>query len=179
VIGTTPADIAERAPGIVAANLAALSATRRAQVKERMAGPWIPPSTGPQNTVYLIYLDYLTAPGGSWGIYASGLLTTVYVGLALWGAYKTGYAIGTGISWLLSNYCPDVWIAIGDGIGTIMDRLESGSGLEEYVLTGLFGVQLSNLMTTGGDIGPWGTMDLSEEYFGGTDGGGGLCLNGC
>jgi hypothetical protein len=182
IIGTTPAIIAERAPGIVASNLAGLTVTRRAQVRAMVhpaAGPWIPPSTGPQNTIYDIYMDYLTAPGGSWGIAGAALLTTVYVGLQLWGAYQVGYGIGSGIAWFLSSYCPGTWAAIGDGIGAVMDHLEAGSGLEEYILSQEFGVPLAEIMTPTGDIGAWGTMDLSASYWGGNDGGGGLCLNGC
>lgn len=136
-------------------------------------------------TLVEIYLDYRTAPVGSLGPTAAAFETVTFAlaRLTLWGGY--GYAIGSGISYLLQTFAPEVHMRIGEGIYNfitpVLDIYQSGStpeiglsqmnmAVNDFDLGGIAGI----FAETGGDYG------VVAEWSANAGGGGcGSSLDGC
>jgi hypothetical protein len=122
-------------------------------------------TTGPtvEWTIYEIYLGFRTAPIGSLGPAAAAYQTTVYASAHLSAAFGGGYAVGTGISYLLQNYAPAVHDAIGAAVYSLVEGLFSaftegnsntiGDAEEAAAWTFALGSIAPVFETTGGDYG--------------------------
>lgn len=74
-------------------------------------------------TLYEIYLSFRTAPVGSLSAPAAAFEAFNYAVPQLGKAFGYGFAIGTGFSWLLQNYAPEVHFAIGERIHGMVEGL--------------------------------------------------------
>ncbi len=87
-------------------------------------------------TLYEIYLDFRTAPIGSLSVSGALYETASFAGSKLfgpYGAFTTGYALGTALSDLIQNYAPDLWVDIGEYVAADVDALSYG--LDDEPLT--------------------------------------------
>jgi hypothetical protein len=94
----------------------------------RQKGPFVPPSTGIDNTLYEIYLDFRTAPFGSATAASALLETAVFAGGLLYGSYQFGQTVGGGMAWLISTYDPPLWAAIGYNTSGLVNMMNAVGG---------------------------------------------------
>lgn len=130
--------------------------------------PFVPPSTGINDTLYDIYLDFRTAPYGAASSSIAMLQTTVYAAVLLRLSYNFGQEIGGGLHWLIVNYDPPLDNAIGADMAWIVstvtsigDATTSGiRGFWEWQLnTDFFQVPMIDLGSPYIGMGDWGVMD--------------------
>jgi hypothetical protein len=219
VIGATPAQVAQNAPGIVMSNLSQLTAARIAIFSNndmvaiyavtngaarsviyakssaqgarmdsavsaaRLAGTLTgiapqmkyvprakvqPPSTNMLNTLTQIYTDFLTAPYVTTSPTIAAMETAVYA--AEWGGYAWGtgyYIIGPAIRWLIENYSPNTYDAIGGTIDVALGELVDGTssieqeGNDELEMAEGFNVGIGEIVN-GNAFGSWGVMDALQ-----------------
>lgn len=124
-------------------------------------------------TIMRIYQGFRAAPIGASSIPASIYQTATYAGGHLVAAFSAGYAIGTGISYLLTNYAPSVNDAIG---GTLYEMMQGLGGLTGIPISqaqeeATFGFQVTDyaalLEQTGGDYGAVEEWSIAAGYGGG------------
>lgn len=130
-----------------------------------------PPRPTVDMTLEEIYLEYRTAPVGSLSPAGSLAETAQFAGLRLSGAWGTGYAVGTGISWLIQNYAPNLDDAIGGTIATMIDDFWEASGeLQQGHFEAAFDELFGFAVTNSSD--PWGDWDVDApmvDYYNSTD----------
>lgn len=124
-------------------------------------------------TITRIYQGFRAAPIGATSIPASIYQTATFAGSRLSGAYLTGYAIGTGISYLLVNYAPSVHDVSGGTLYEVMEGLSGLTGIpisqaQEEATDG-FGVTdyAALLEQTGGDYGAVEEWSIAAGYSAG------------
>jgi hypothetical protein len=130
-----------------------------------------PPRPTVDMTLEEIYLEYRTAPVGSLSPAGALSETAQFAGVRLSGAFGTGYSIGTGISWLIRNFAPNLNDAIGDTIAAMIENFWNASseveeGHYEAAFDDLFGFPVTN------SSDPWGDWDISDPmmfYYQATD----------
>lgn len=118
-----------------------------------------PPRPTVDMTLEEIYLEYRTAPVGS--LSPSGALaeTSQFAGVRLSAAYGAGYAVGSGISWLIQNYAPDLNDAIGETIASMIENFwEASSDVEQGHFEAAFDQLFGFPVTSSSD--PWGDWDI-------------------
>jgi hypothetical protein len=126
-----------------------------------------PPRPTVDMTLEEIYLEYRTAPIGSLSPAGALAETAQFAGVRLSFWLGVGTGIGSGISWLLEHYAPDVNDAIG---GTIANMIENfweasgqiGDGHFEAAIDQLLGFPVTN------SSDPWGDWDIDTpmvEYY--------------
>jgi hypothetical protein len=160
----TAAAVARKAPPQVAGEfLAAMAGSDAAAVSgPQRAAPTV------DMTINEVYLEFRTAPVGSLSVSGALAETAMFVGGRLAFAYSTGYAVGTGIRWLLENYAPSVDNAIGAGVASVVDSLSRATdyveqGQLEQDLDGLFG---SPIESSGDYSGDWDVSDAMDAVIG-------------
>lgn len=123
-------------------------------------------------TIMRIYQGFRAAPIGASSIPASIYQTATYAGGHLVAAFSTGYAIGTGISYLLTNFAPSVNDAIG---GTLYEMMQGLSGLTGIPISqaqeeATYGFQVTDYAAlfeqTGGDYGAVEEWSIAAGYGG-------------
>jgi hypothetical protein len=118
-----------------------------------------PPRPTVDMTLEEIYLEFRTAPVGSLSPAGALAETAQFAGMRLSAAGWAGTAIGTGLSWLIQHYAPDLDNAIGATIATMIDNFWSASnevqqGHYEAAFDDLFGFQVT------WSSNPWGDWDI-------------------
>jgi len=78
-------------------------------------------------TIEEIYLDFRTAPAGSLSVEGALYETGVFVGVRASGAFGAGYTVGTGISYLIETYDPELEMAIGGTISNMLDQMAAAA----------------------------------------------------
>lgn len=119
-----------------------------------------PPRPTVDMTLEEIYLEFRTAPVGSLSPAGALAETAQFAGMRLSAAGWAGTAIGTGISWLIQHYAPDLDNAIGATIATMIDNFWSATdevqqGHYEAAFDDLFGWPVT------WSSNPWGDWDIS------------------
>lgn len=119
-----------------------------------------PPRPTVDMTIEEIYLEFRTAPVGSLSPAGALAETAQFVGMRLSAAGWAGSAIGTGISWLIQHYAPDLDNAIGATIATMIDNFWSATnemqqGHYEAAFDDLFGFPVT------WSSNPWGDWDIT------------------
>ena len=133
------------------------------------------PAPNNDMTPYEIYLEYRTAVLGSLSISSALFETAVYMSTAVSQAFGAGYAVGTGVNYLIETYDPALQEVIGGTLDTMLNQLSSAAselaqGNVEKSLNNLFGEGSPPISyNNAGDFG-----DLSSMYFEDM-GGGGSC----
>lgn len=141
---------------------------------------------GPAPTIYQsitdIYLEFRTAPVGSLGARAALYETAMFAGKRLSGHFGIGLTIGSGISWALQTWAPDLHMAIGGFVYDIFTPLFNSIGIGNSLETGMhqnsialdFGLGgMTGIFSTGG--GDYGIVNEWRQLSGGSGGGGGAC----
>ena len=124
-------------------------------------------------TILRIYQGFRAAPIGASSIPASIYQTAAYSGAYLTGAFWTGYAIGTGIAYLLANFAPALWDAIGGTLYELMQGLSGLTGIpiseaQEEATDDFQVTALADLFEeTGGDYGAVEEWSIAAGYGGG------------
>jgi hypothetical protein len=136
-----------------------------------------------QMTAQEIYLEFRTAPLGSLGPAAAAYETMAYMSKHLFWAWGFGTAAGLATSWILQNYAPEVHMAIGQGVYTIVEAVHStfvsGSVFQAGAAQGAAASQFqlgsagSSIRYSGGDY------FVAEEWMLSTKGGSGCRVPGC
>jgi hypothetical protein len=108
-----------------------------------------PPSTNWTNTIQEIYLDYRTSPELNLSIGESLSATAIYTVSAVADAWAAGTAIGTGVSYLITNYDPSLSDAIGGTVANIINAGDTAAteleqGHLQNSFDSLFGLPISN-----------------------------------
>jgi hypothetical protein len=123
-------------------------------------------------TITRIYQGFRAAPIGATSIPAAIYQTATYSGIHLSAAFSAGYAVGTGISYLLTNYAPSVHDAIG---GTLYEMMQGLSGLTGIPISqaqeeATYGFQVTDYAAlfeqTGGDYGAVEEWSIAAGYGG-------------
>ena len=80
------------------------------------------------------------------------------------GAFGTGYTIGSGISWLIEHFAPNLNDAIGDTIASMTENFWDASGeVEEGHYEAAFDDLFGFPVTSSSD--PWGDWDISDPMM--------------
>jgi hypothetical protein len=123
-----------------------------------------PPRPTVDMTLEEIYLEYRTAPIGSLSPAGALAETSQFAGVRLSFWLTVGTGIGTGISWLLEHYAPDVNDAIGGTISNMIENFWEASG---QIQEGQFEAAIDQLLgfpvTTSSD--PWGDWDIDAPMM--------------
>ena len=115
-------------------------------------------------TLEEIYLEYRTAPVGSLSPAGALSETAQFAGVRLSGAFGTGYTIGSGISWLIEHFAPNLNDAIGDTIASMIENFWDASGeVEEGHYEAAFDDLFGFPVTSSSD--PWGDWDISDPMM--------------
>lgn len=120
-----------------------------------------PPRPTVDMTLEEIYLEYRTAPVGSLSPAGALAETAQFAGIRLSAAYWAGSEIGTGISWLIQHYAPQLDNTIGATIASMIDNFWAASseveqGHFEAAFDELFGFPVTR------SSDPWGDWDITE-----------------
>lgn len=124
-------------------------------------------------TVMRIYQGFRAAPIGASSIPASIYQTATFAGQHLTLAATTGYAIGTGISYLLVNYAPSIHEAIGGTLYEMMQSLSGATGIpiSQAQEEAAYHFELTDYAAlfeeTGGDYGAVEEWSIAAGYGGG------------
>lgn len=124
-------------------------------------------------TISRIYQGFRAAPIGASSVSASIYQTATFSSQHLGVAFSAGYLIGTGISYLLVNYAPDVHDAIGGTLYEIMQRLSGFTGIpiSQAQEDTAYDFGLTDYATlfeqTGGDYGAVEEWSVAAGYGGG------------
>jgi hypothetical protein len=127
--------------------------------------PFVPPSTGINNTLQEIYLDFRTAPYGGATTASALLETTVFAAVLLQGSYQFGQTVGNGLSWLIQKYDPALDNAIGADIAWVVNLVTNiGNGVSkgfwEWQLDStFFQVPLDDFGSFADGLGDFGVLD--------------------
>lgn len=73
-------------------------------------------------TLKEIYLNFRTAPKGSFSVPAAMYETATYAGTRLVSSFVAGYSLGTMIQQTWETYSPDTWGRFSDFLGSRIDR---------------------------------------------------------
>jgi hypothetical protein len=126
-----------------------------------------PPRPTVDMTLEEIYLEYRTAPIGSLSPAGALAETAQFAGVRLSFWFTAGTMIGTGISWLLEHYAPNVNDAIGGTISNMIENFWAASGqVEEGNFEAAIDQLLGFPVTNSSD--PWGDWDIDEpmvDYY--------------
>ncbi|MGN6111652.1 MAG: hypothetical protein ACTHOC_01355 [Luteimonas sp.] len=123
-----------------------------------------PPRPTVDMTLEEIYLEYRTAPVGSLSPAGALSETAQFAGYRLSAAYGAGYAIGTGISWLIENYAPGLNDTIGATIGSMIENFwDASSQIEQGHYEAAFDELFGFPVTSSSD--PWGDWDLCDPMM--------------
>ncbi len=123
-------------------------------------------------TIMRIYQGFRSAPIGASSIAASIYQTASYSSQHLSLAFGTGYAIGTGISYLLVNYAPSLNEAIGQMLYEVMRSLSGLTGIpiSQAQENAAYDFQLGSYAPlfeqTGGDYGAVEEWSFAAGYGG-------------
>jgi hypothetical protein len=77
-------------------------------------------------TLEELYLDFRTASGGM-SVSAALGETLMFIGMRLSTFGSAGFAVGTGVSWVLEEWAPDANVAIGGTIAGMITQLGAAS----------------------------------------------------
>jgi hypothetical protein len=120
-----------------------------------------PPRPTVDMTLEEIYLEFRTAPVGSLSPAGALAETAQFAGMRLSAAGWVGTAIGTGISWLIQNYAPNLDDAIGGTIAIMIDNFWAAtSELQQGEFESAFDSLFGSPVTWSSD--PWGDWDISD-----------------
>jgi hypothetical protein len=95
-----------------------------------------------------IYLEFRSSPVGGLGIASSLYEAGVYMAKALTAAGTFGYAVGTGINYLITNYDPPLEDAIGGTVSGMLEQAQQAAtdikaGKLEQAVDALFGTPIA------------------------------------
>jgi len=74
-----------------------------------------------------IYLDFRTMPVGSLGAAGAVYETGALMGTAVSVSFAAGWATGTGLSWVMSEYTPSLWETLGGTLSEMVQRLQDAN----------------------------------------------------
>lgn len=171
--GRAPVDAAVRAyaaPAMRAAFAAGIAGLEAPPPEGGDGNPYPSPSP-PRPTIDMtleeIYLEFRTAPIGSLSPSASLAETTMFAGKYLSWSFGVGAAVGTGISWLIQNFAPDLDNAIGATVAGMIDDFwaatgEVQQGHFEAAFDELFGFQVT---WSSNPFGDWDISTPMVDYY--------------
>jgi hypothetical protein len=118
-------------------------------------------------TLHEIYLEFRTAPVGSLSVGGSLYETAAFAATRMSVAFTTGYAIGTGMAWIIETYSPGTWDTIGGTVYTATQNvMDAGDYMQrgEYLsaLDAVFGSWQMDFGDAFGDYS--GDWSLFNEY---------------
>ncbi|RQP26257.1 hypothetical protein DZC73_04280 [Albitalea terrae] len=119
-----------------------------------------------------IYLDFRTMPVGSLGATGAAFETGVTLSNGVGAAFFVGWTGGSALGWVLQEYCPDTYDAIGGTVSNMLDRLKDANddlkkGQIEKSVGDLFGFQsyVYDSLGMGGDDGVTNSWHVYNNYL--------------
>lgn len=174
--GATPVQAAVRqfaSPAVqqaFASQIGSVAAVAQPSMKlQTMLSPMAAPTT--DMTIQEIYLEFRTAPVGSLSATSAISETAIFAATRLSAAGTLGYTIGSGISYLITNYAPNLSDAIGGTVSGMVDQTKAAGselvqGNYEHSFDALFGLPVYNSGSWAGDFGDFAPMEYYYDVGG-------------